>query len=218
MKKTTLLWTMGLMSLMACSRNPNDPGREYAPDMYHSVAYEPLSQITDSTAGAWRTDREDGKGGFYNTNTLNPQRMNMRYPVKGTVSRRNYQTKFGEGDTAVVDLMVYDIPKDSMGMSERMLANPLPHTEQIMKEGEGLYTNFCSHCHGKEGKGNGLVAEQYKGVPNYTSSALKDANDGHIYHTITHGKGRMWPHGSQISPVDRWKIVYYVHKLQGQYN
>jgi len=45
---------------------------------------------------------------------------------------------------------------------------------------------------------------------------LKDVNDGHIYHVITHGKGRMWPHGSQISSENRWKIVLYVHELQKQ--
>ena len=33
---------------------------------------------------------------------------------------------------------------------------------------------------------------------------------------ITHGKGRMWGHGSQISIEDRWKIVKYVQTLQKQ--
>ncbi|MBC8109934.1 MAG: cytochrome c [Verrucomicrobia bacterium] len=215
LKNIFLLISVATVVFTACNRNPNDPGTEYAPDMYHAVAYEPLSQITDSTIGQWRTDRADGKG-YYNSNPINPNRMNMRYPVKGTVSRRNYQTTFGEGDTAVVDLMVYNIPKDSMGMSERMLLNPVPLNDKTLKEGEVLYTQFCQHCHGKDGKGGGSVAEMYKGVPNYTVGNYKTMNGGHIYHTITHGKGRMWPHGGQIAPTDRWKIVHYVHKLQNQ--
>ena len=39
-------------------------------------------------------------------------------------------------------------------------------------------------------------------------------NDGHIFHVITYGKGRMWPHASQVNPEERWKIVHYVHRLQ----
>jgi mono/diheme cytochrome c family protein len=31
---------------------------------------------------------------------------------------------------------------------------------------------------------------------------------------ITYGKNLMWPHGSQISPEDRWKIAKYVKTLQ----
>ena len=81
---------------------------------------------------------------------------------------------------------------------------------------ENCYERFCQHCHGEAGKGDGLVAKAYKGVPVYSSDALKTMNDGHIYHVITHGKGRMWPHGSQISSENRWKIVLYVHELQKQ--
>ena len=224
MRRNSFLYSLipvaGLLLLASCGRNPNSVGVEYAPDMYHSIAYDPLSQITDTAIGTWRGDRANGRG-YFNSSTQNviPGKwygMNMRYPVKGTVSRRNYQTVFGEGDTATVDLMVYNIPKDSMAVSEKRLSNPVPASEKTLKEGEQLYLNYCSHCHGKEGKGNGPVAEQYKGVPNYSSAGLKYLNDGHIFHTITYGKGRMWPHGSQISPVDRWKIVHYVHKLQNQ--
>ena len=43
---------------------------------------------------------------------------------------------------------------------------------------------------------------------------LKNLNDGHIYHVITYGIRRMWPHASQVNPEERWKIVHYVHRLQ----
>jgi mono/diheme cytochrome c family protein len=110
--------------------------------------------------------------------------------------------------------MVYNIPKDSIGIAERTLTNPIPETEISLAQGKVLYTQYCLHCHGDEGKGNGTVGVVYKGVPSYSADAYKYMNDGHVYHVITHGKGRMWPHGSQITPEDRWKIVQYVHKLQ----
>jgi mono/diheme cytochrome c family protein len=181
-------------SMSACKRGHDSTNWEFAPNMYNPVGYEPYSQIAK--------------------NTINPDGKNMREPVPGTVSRRNYQTKFGMGDSAIVDLMIYNVPKDSLEIAERVLNNPVPNNEKTLAEGKVLYERYCQHCHGEGGEGNGLVAEQYKGVPNYKADAYLNMNDGHIFHVITHGKGRMWPHGSQITPEERWKIVHYVHKLQ----
>ncbi len=177
-----------------CKRGHNDTGVEYAPQMYDAVGYEPYRQVKP--------------------NEINPMKLNMRLPASGTVARPNYQTKFGSGDSTSADLMLYNIPADSIGVSERVLRNPIPQSEQALADGKVLYGRYCQHCHGEGGKGDGPVAAQYKGVPNYSSDALKTLNDGHIFHVITNGKGRMWPHGSQITPDDRWKIVQYVHKLQ----
>ena len=65
--------TAVLASLSSCRKNPNNPGTEYASQMYHSVPYEGLSQVTDP-------ERDD-----YNSNVNNPHNMNMREPVSGTV-------------------------------------------------------------------------------------------------------------------------------------
>ncbi|GAB3687828.1 cytochrome c [Spirosoma flavus] len=191
---TALAFIGLLFAGTSCKKGHENTGVEYAPQMYDAVGYEPYRQIR--------------------ANTINPQGLNMRLPARGTVARPNYHTKFGEGNTATNDLMIYNIPADSIGIAERVLTNPIPQTEKSMAEGQLLYTRYCSHCHGADGKGDGPVGKEYKGVPNYSSDALKTLNDGHIFHVITHGKGRMWPHGSQITPEDRWKIVQYVHKLQ----
>lgn len=196
--KHTSVAALAIIGLMvvgsACKRGHDDTGVEFAPNMYDAVGYEPYRQIRP--------------------NTINPQGLNMRLPARGTVARPNYRTTFGEGTTAKTDLMIYNIPGDSISISERVLTNPIPETEKSLAEGKVLFTRYCSHCHGEAGKGDGPVAKMYKGVPNYSSDALKTLNDGHIFHVITYGKGRMWPHGSQITPDDRWKIVQYVHKLQ----
>jgi mono/diheme cytochrome c family protein len=188
--------SLAVIALMSSCDNHNDTGLEFAPNMYYSAGYEPMSQLEGEK------------------NNINPLGMNMRAPVSGTVSRRNYQTKFGMGDSATTDLMVYNLPKDSIEIAERTLKNPIPETEASLEEGQILYERFCQHCHGENGKGDGLVGKMYKGVPVYSSDALKTMNDGHIFHVITYGKNRMWAHGSQISPADRWKIVQYVHQLQ----
>ena len=36
-----------------------------------------------------------------------------------------------------------------------------------------------------------------------------------MFHSITYGKGTMGSHASQLTQEERWKLVYYVQKLQG---
>jgi hypothetical protein len=44
---------------------------------------------------------------------------------------------------------------------------------------------------------------------------LKNLPEGKIFHSITYGKGLMGAHNSLLSQEERWKLVYYVQKLQG---
>src|SRR6478752_1727602 len=84
--------------LTACSASGDNQGVEYAPNMYHSVAYEPYSQIDDWDAGRWLTsidypvDPKEGTGHaeFYNSNNFNPNHMNMRESAPNTVSRNKH--------------------------------------------------------------------------------------------------------------------------------
>ena len=185
--------------LLSCGDDHNDTGTEFAPNMYNSVGYEPMTQLQGDT------------------NKINPYGMNMRLPVEGTVSRKKYTGADSIQQAFLAqELVSKTIPSDSISYSEALLKNPLAATPENIEAGKLQYERFCQHCHGEAGKGDGLVAKAYKGVPVYSSDALKDINDGHIYHVITHGKGRMWPHGSQISSENRWKIVLYVHELQKQ--
>jgi mono/diheme cytochrome c family protein len=207
--KKYLLLTTALSTgmLASCQKNPNDTGLEYATQMYNSIAYEPLNQIVDSSS-------EDYNSLRYNASVMNTH-MTMRKPVKGTVPRRQFA---GTPRTELAkDIMVYNIPADSIDYASRVLRNPIAKTEANLENGKVLFTNFCAPCHGADGKGDGKVAPQYKGVPaGYNAGRYATLTEGHIFHTITHGKGRMWPHGSQISPDDRWKIVLYVQQLQKQ--
>jgi Cytochrome C oxidase, cbb3-type, subunit III len=180
-------------TLFSCGGNDNT-GYEYSPNMYYSQAYEPQTQIAK--------------------NTINAGGSNMRTPVKGTLARRNFNTSFVQDDSTVItDLMAYDISKDNIVAAEG-LANPIPWSEANEDAGKVLYERNCLHCHGEKGAGDGKVGIVYKGVPNYAADAYKNLTSGHIYHVITHGKGRMWSHSSQILPEERWKIVHYIHRLQ----
>ena len=73
--KSLLIGFSGLTLLASCGAGGDDQGTEYAPNMYHSVAYEPYTQIDDKDAGRWVTSIEypDGHAEFYNSN----KRMGM---------------------------------------------------------------------------------------------------------------------------------------------
>ncbi len=204
MRTKQLSWIFSLavaILLSSCGRDANDTGTEYAPQMYVSKAYEPFSQVEGSK------------------NNINPMGLDVRTPPAKTIARRRYNTMFAATDSTGKgkrDIMAYNIHKDSVQVSARLLKNPFEPTKEILAEGQVLYTRFCSHCHGEKGDGNGPVNKLYKGVPNYASGATKNLNGGHIYHVITHGIRRMWAHASLVNPDERWKIVWYVHTLQGQ--
>lgn len=178
LKASALLFSSAV--LVACS-NEQDPGLEYAPDMYHSVPLDPYSQVKE--------------------NKYNPGGMNMRQPASGTVARGK------QGYNLYLSA-------DNAEAAGTELLNPLDRSEKNLAEGKILYTRFCAPCHGAEGDGQGLVGQKFKGVPSYTSGRVATLPAGHIFHVITNGRGRMMPHGSQVDPNERWKIVMYVQQLQ----
>lgn len=196
-----------IIILGGCAAGVDDTGVEFAPQMYHSVPYEPLSQITDEESGSWLdSNEEDGHGEFYNSNPYNAHGMTMREPVAGTVKRGS------KGDYGLYS----QIAPNDYETAEQLLSNPLDSSAQVLKEGVELYNRFCEHCHGVQGMGDGKVGQVFKGVTSYTAATVKDKGEGHIFWVITHGKGRMGPHASQIDVEDRWKIVRYVQTLQQQ--
>ncbi len=210
----TLFCSIGLAVIInGCKAGGDNPGTEYAPNMYHPVSYESQSTIKDEDAGRTVSNRTDGKGEYYSVNSYFPNGVNDLLPVKGTI-KRSYTPR----NTSMTNdkLMIYDLHKDSIDLAAVVLKNPVSLNEGVLEEGKVLYTSYCASCHGENGQGEGKVAAIYKGVPAYNKGRVAQVSEGHIFHTITHGKGRMWPHGSQINPIERWKIVHYVQTLQKQ--
>jgi mono/diheme cytochrome c family protein len=202
-KNTTLvlLAFAATATLLGCSAGGDNPGREYAPNMYHSVAYEPLTQITDTTAGAWVNTLDARKGEYFNSNRYNPFGMNMREPAPNTV-KRNAQ--------GWLPYRSQNVAKDQIPALTANLKSPLDSAAYMDADGKFLYETYCKHCHGAKGEADGKVADKFPGVANLAGGAYDHITEGHIFHVITYGAGLMGAHGSQVSPEDRWKIARYV--------
>jgi len=192
----------GTIALIGCKAGGDNQGTEYAPNMYHSVAYEPLKQVKDKDAGKWVNSSEDDIGEYYSSNPNIAYEMNMLEPVANTVRRGKF--------------LPYRIHKDSLALAARVMINPLDSSAAVTADGKRLYAIFCTHCHGDKGTEPGLVGEKYAGVPSYKSPALINMTEGHIFHVLSKGKGRMPSHASQLSIEERWKLSRYVKVLQNQ--
>lgn len=171
----------------SCSKDPQSPGYEYMPDMYRSVGYE-----------------------AYQPNANFANGTNAQVPVDGSVP---YQTDRSK----ILNVLPYPYANTPEGYAAAAgLKNPIPFSDAVLKEGEVLFTNMCSHCHGAKGMGDGKIPQKQPALtpPAYNSDQLKNLPEGQIFHSITWGKGMMGPHQYQISKIDRWKLVHYVQSLQ----
>jgi mono/diheme cytochrome c family protein len=185
---------LAIAALTGCVREEQSPGYEYMPDMYRSPAvesYVDYGEIRD---------------------TIHPQlalTMSARMPVAGTVPMTDNS----------LDDMPYTIPNTLAGYEQagELLKSPYPMSKEVIAQGEAIYINFCTQCHGEGGAGDGLVVT--KGghpAPNAYDGPLKDLPEGKMFHTLTYGKGAMGSHASQLTKSERWKVISYVKTLQGK--
>lgn len=137
-------------------------------------------------------------------NELYADSMANRKPALGSIAR---------------GFLPYPYPATDSGYANagRNLKNPIPYSEQVLKDGQELYGKYCTQCHGANGQGDGKVAAKLPGPPPpYDGGTLKDLPEGKIFHSITYGKGLMGSHAGQLTQQERWKLVYFIQKLQGR--
>ena len=116
----------------------------------------------------------------------------------------------------------------SMDMAAQdALTNPVPATLESLKNGEVLFARYCSACHGASGMGDGPIAAASPFAPNATgpfplilpingpTSMARVFSDGHIYTTISIGRGRM-PNYGRIPAMERWDVLNYLREINGQ--
>ena len=138
---------------------------------------------------------------YYNTYTLNGDTLQSAMkPVAGTIA-----LGYMPGIPAGMDY-------EKAGM---YLHNAIPYSDAVLKDGEAIYGKFCVHCHGDAGKGDGKVGLKLPGAPPAYDGPLKNLPEGKMFYSITNGKGLMGSHASQLNVEERWKVIYYVQKLQG---
>jgi mono/diheme cytochrome c family protein len=177
------LVVVAAVALFSCGTR-RSPGRAYMPDMTYSVAYEtyaPAQSRLEANAKA--------------KNELTPFYSGM--PVPGTIAR-------GE-------MLPYKIGKDTAGAAG--IKNPLAVADVNLKEAERLYLINCAICHGTGLDGNGPLYKDGKGPFQAKPADLvaSTMNEGSMFHVATYGKGLMGSYASQLTTLQRWEVIAYIH-------
>lgn len=138
----------------------------------------------------------------YSENPVFANGQSMQLPVEGTVPREMIPYPYEPG-------------YDGQILAGQELVNPMEPDQVTLAQGKEKYGIYCMVCHGEQGKGDGhlYTSKLFTAKPSdLTAPNIQDKPDGEIFHIITRGSlsRLMGPHGGQIKPEDRWKIVTYV--------
>jgi mono/diheme cytochrome c family protein len=175
-----------VVAIASCTSRGNNPGWEYAPDMYYSKGYEAFNQ-------------GDSVG-------VNPYGMTMREPVEGTIAigKEDYfypYTNTAEGYEASKALNYPATFEDKLERGKYLY---------------GIYCSPCHGATGgNDGTVFGPNRLGKPAWKNYQDEYIRNLSVGQIYHTITYGKNNMGSHASVLAPMDRWRVIRYVKELSG---
>jgi mono/diheme cytochrome c family protein len=96
---------------------------------------------------------------------------------------------------------------------------PMPVNAQLMLRGQDRFNIYCTPCHGRTGKGDGMVVRRgYRAPTSFHDARLLQAPPGYIFDVITHGFGAMPDYAAQVAVTDRWAIAAYIKALQVSQN
>ncbi len=138
---------------------------------------------------------------------------------------RNYGTAYRTA-TSLVCLMALTIfsppatAEDNAGSETKevtdfkTLKSPIPYTKKSIARGKGVYTRYCTACHGPDGKSQiDVIADATDlTVPKFYFSG---SSEGEVFHSIRDGAGvAMPPYKLDIRREDDiWHLVNFIQSL-----
>jgi mono/diheme cytochrome c family protein len=92
---------------------------------------------------------------------------------------------------------------------------PVKVTPALLARGQERFQIFCSPCHGRTGRGDGMIVQRgFKAPSSYHVDRLRAMPIGYFYDVVTNGYGAMADYAAQVPPADRWAIAAYIRTLQ----
>ncbi len=191
----TLVVLVGAL-ISSCTKGEDSAGYEYTPDMYRSPAIE--AYVDYGIIKDYRVDSLT-------------EIQSARLPAPGSIP-----FVADSASAAVAMPYVLTDPINDYDASDS-INSPIEVTQANIDEGKRIYSFMCIHCHGEKGKGDGAVVEKGgHAPPGAYDGALKDLSVGKMFHTLTHGKGMMGSHASQLTKMERWQVIQHVQVLQNE--
>ncbi len=94
--------------------------------------------------------------------------------------------------------------------------NPLPDTDEVMKQGQQIFLQSCALCHGTDGHGRtDLGRNMYPPAMDMTSPHVQHWSDAELFWIIQNGVRLtgMPSWKSVVSEADTWKLARFIHIL-----
>jgi len=119
--------------------------------------------------------------------------------------------------TALEVIMARKARRMALPNSARALRNPLPASEENLREGRLHFADHCAICHGNDGScdtmmGSGL----YPKPPDLRLAETRNLSDGELFWIIENGvrfTGMPAFSNRHSSPEDTWKLVQFIRHL-----
>lgn len=110
---------------------------------------------------------------------------------------------------------VGSVPRGTLERAAALAGPARPLDLAMVQDGRELYDAVCSVCHGRTGRGDGMVVRHgFPAPPSFHDARLRTISMERIVTVITEGRGDMYPYANQVEPEDRWAIAAYVKALQ----
>ncbi len=109
-------------------------------------------------------------------------------------------------------------PKKEVPAEYKDKTNPYDGDTSLKMMGLRNFNRHCVSCHGKKGKGDGVMAKNMKTAPGDLSAKyMQQYNDGELYYLSFVGIADR-PDFMKLIPTEeeKWAVVNYVRSLQGK--
>lgn len=107
-------------------------------------------------------------------------------------------------------------PEGSVPQTSRsVLLSPPASSPELVRRGASLFEVNCSHCHGKQGLGDG-PAGKFLALPpfNLRADQTQQRSPDEIFEILTDGRIVMPAFKGVLSAEERWAIAYFVKSFR----
>lgn len=103
-------------------------------------------------------------------------------------------------------------------LENRDLRNPVPLTQDVLKEARAHFADHCAVCHANDGSGQTEMGQNfYPKAPDMRLSDTQEMSDGEMFFIIQNGirfTGMpAWGTGDPARDTDSWKLVHFIRHL-----
>jgi hypothetical protein len=138
----------------------------------------------------------------------------------GWFGYQSYTTGFSakEEPNALEALIARQLRHLAIPIENRRLRNPLPLTQEVLKEARAHFADHCALCHANNGSGQTVIGRNvYPKALDLRSPEIQNMSDGELFFIIQNGirfTGMPgWGTGDPAIDSGSWQLVHFIRHL-----